>query len=116
MDEATEADPTRSYFQLIRRPRLLGAAGEIELARSVESSDHALVAALLDIPALTDEITHARAELAAAGVEDEAAGHPVAPPSSRTLADRDLGLLLDEALVLMRRATKAPRPGRPSPR
>jgi RNA polymerase primary sigma factor len=109
-------DPARSYFRRISRGRLLGREAEIALAGRIESGEHALLVALLEIPALTDEIARLRAELPAAESAEESPGEQGGGRrGARAQASRELGVMLDEALALVRRRATARRRARRMP-
>jgi RNA polymerase primary sigma factor len=104
----TDRDSARSYFRQISRSQLLGREAEIALAKRIESAEHALVGALLEVPAAADEIARIRAELPTATPPDETAESDTPQrfgPAAE--ADREMGVMLDEALALMRRAAAA---------
>src|SRR4026209_1339776 len=66
-------DPARVYFNGIARGPLLGREAEVALAKRIEASEHLMMAALLEVPVLRDELIRARAELP--DDDDEAPPH-----------------------------------------
>jgi RNA polymerase primary sigma factor len=105
-------DPARVYFNGISRSPLLGREAEVALAKRIEASEHVMLAALLEVPALHAELIRARAELPADG-EDEASSSSARGRRGVTEeSNQKLGRLLDETIALLTQVTAAKRRGR----
>ena len=76
-------DPARVYFNGIARSLFLGRQAEVALAKRIEDSEHLMLAALVEVPALQGELIRARAQLPA-DTEDEP-GTPVTRKQPRAL-------------------------------
>jgi RNA polymerase sigma factor (sigma-70 family) len=118
----TSLDSTRSYFNRIAGGRLLGREAEIALATRIESAEHALLAALVEVPALGDELARLRDELPL-DEPDVSGDDPPEPGRALARPRPPLGRRLDDALALLRRERAAQhrrrsaggqRPGRPA--
>jgi RNA polymerase primary sigma factor len=105
-------DPARLYFNGIARNPLLGREAEVALAKRIEASEHVMLAALLEVPALQGELIRARAQLPADS--DGEPGTSAARGRRGVTEDssRKLGQLLDETITLLTRVTAARRRGR----
>jgi RNA polymerase sigma factor (sigma-70 family) len=106
-EKENDADSAGSYFRQISRGRLLGREAEIALARRIESADHALLEALLQVPAAADEIARIRSELPAVEAQDTTADQAPERPGPAAPSGREPRVMLDEALALIRRESAA---------
>jgi RNA polymerase sigma factor (sigma-70 family) len=112
-----DADSARSYFRRISRSQLLGREAEIAVAKRIESAEHRLLSALLEVPALVDELRRLRAEAPEVEAEEEPAGPARAEwPRGAAPEGGQIGTMLDEALTLIRRNRASRRRAVPTPR
>src|SRR4051794_13514572 len=109
--EDSSLDPARVYFNRIARNRLLGRAAEVALAKRIEDSEHLMLAALLDVPALHQELLRARAEVHAAA-DGEPTKAVKGKRGSTEESSEEMGRLLDQTIALLSRVTAARRRSR----
>jgi RNA polymerase sigma factor (sigma-70 family) len=109
--EGAGIDPARVYFSRIARSPLLGREAEVALAKRIEASEHLMLAALLQVPALQGELIRARAELPADGDEEKSTSNGRGRRGVTEESNRKLGQLLDQTIALLSQVTAARRRG-----
>jgi RNA polymerase primary sigma factor len=105
-------DPARVYFSGIARNPLLGREAEVALAKRIEASEHVMLAALVEVPALQGELIRARAELPADSDEAATTSNGRGRRGVTEESNRKLGQLLDQTIALLGQVTAARRRGR----
>jgi RNA polymerase sigma factor (sigma-70 family) len=105
-------DPARVYFSGIARNPLLGREAEVALAKRIEASEHLMLAALLEVPALHGELLRARAQLPPEDEEEPSTSAARGRRGATEDSSRKLGQLLDQTIALLSRVTAAKRRGR----
>jgi len=105
--ERAEADGVRAYFHDIARTRMLQPREERALCRQIEQAQHALVGALLAVPAAADRLTRLAAAVQRGAARRE---ELFQPPDGRPRPEA----AIDEALAALAHArpdARAPRQG-----